>query len=303
MAGGARIMVCKILDSFNSGLTSHLIAATSYARLAGADIINLSLQNYPFSSSLQTEFNRCESNGVLLCICAGNNSQNNDGTPNYPSCYTNANIIAVGNHTRSDARYTTSSYGLTSVDLFAPGRDILSPVSSGGYSLFTGTSMSTPFVAGTAALIKALNPTWKAAQIKQCLLNTVTIRAAYSNLCVTGGRLNAAAAVTKAVKSLPANDADGDGVASLVEYGARTDASDARSRPVFTTCFTTGTFQLVLNATVRTDVVFRVEHSTNLLAWSTNGVQNLGTSNVFSQGASVTGRPVLFQRIQAVAAP
>jgi subtilisin family serine protease len=55
MLSGVRILVCKILNSSNSGLTSHVIAATTYARRLGVPVMNLSLQNYPFSSTLNAE--------------------------------------------------------------------------------------------------------------------------------------------------------------------------------------------------------------------------------------------------------
>ena len=48
MLSGARILACKILNASNRGLTSNLIAATTYARLRGVPVMNLSLQNYPF---------------------------------------------------------------------------------------------------------------------------------------------------------------------------------------------------------------------------------------------------------------
>lgn len=82
MLSGARILVCKILDSGNSGLTSNLIAATTYARQRNVPVMNLSLQNYPYSSTLNTEFTACQSAGIVLSICAGNQGLNNDTTPN-----------------------------------------------------------------------------------------------------------------------------------------------------------------------------------------------------------------------------
>lgn len=201
LIGGVQVVVCKILNANNSGFTSHLIAATSYARERGVSVMNLSLQNYPFNSTLNIEFTACQNAGILLSICAGNQGVNNDVTPNYPSSYTHDAIVAVGNHDRTDARWSgtfnPSNYGATSVDLFAPGREILSPILGTNYSYYTGTSQATPFVTALAAALKYLHPTWQAAEIKQRILSAVTTRAAYSGLCVTGGRLNAGAAVER----------------------------------------------------------------------------------------------------------
>ena len=218
MIGGVRVVVCKILNSSNSGLTSNLIAATTYARLRGVPIMNLSLQSYPYSSTLDAEFTACQNAGILLCICAGNQGVNNDTTPNYPSSYPHANIIAVGSHDRTDARWSgtsnPSNYGAGNVDLFAPGREILSPILGTSYSNYTGTSQATPFVTAVATALKYLHPAWHAPEIKNRILGTVTVLPAYSGLCVTGGRLNAAAAVARASQTISfgalANRAFGD---------------------------------------------------------------------------------------------
>lgn len=195
MVRGVRILVCKVLNASNSGTTSDLIAATAYARHRGAPIMNLSLQNYPFSALLDSEFSACESAGIVLSICAGNQGVDNDTTPNYPSSYSHSNIISVGNHDRTDRRWSgsfnPSNYGRTSVDLFAPGRDILSPILGVGYSSYTGTSQATPFVAAVCAALKYQHPSWKAPQIKQRLLAAAIRVASYRSICVTGARLNA----------------------------------------------------------------------------------------------------------------
>lgn len=206
LIGGVKVVVCKILNASNSGLTSNLIAATTYARQRGVSVMNLSLQNYPFNSTLNTEFTACQNAGILLSICAGNQGVNNDVTPNYPSSYPHAAILSVGNHDRTDARWSgtfnPSNYGGTSVDLFAPGREILSPILGTSYSYYTGTSQATPFVTALAVALKYLHPTWQAAEIKQRILSAVTTRAAYSGLCVTGGRLNAGAAVERVSQTI-----------------------------------------------------------------------------------------------------
>ena len=199
MLNGVRVLVCKILNSSNSGTTSNLIAATTYARLRGVPVMNLSLQNYPYSATLDAEFTACQNAGILLCICAGNQGVSNDATPNYPSSYPQPNIIAVGNHDRTDVRWSGSSnpsnYGLNSVDLFAPGREILGPILGTDYQLYTGTSQATPFVTAVAAALKYLNPTWKATEIKNRILSTVVTLPAYQGICSSGGRLNAYAAI------------------------------------------------------------------------------------------------------------
>ncbi len=203
---GVRILVCKILNENGSGLTSDLIAATAYARRLGVPVMNLSLQSYPYSSTLYAEFTACEADGIVLSICAGNQGGNNDITPNYPSSYPHSNIIAVGNHDSTDRRWAgslnPSNYGLRSVDLFAPGRDIYAPILGNSYGRWTGTSHATPFVSAVCAAIKYANPAWKSADIKNHVLNSVTTRSSYGGISVTGGRLNAFKAYSEALNSL-----------------------------------------------------------------------------------------------------
>lgn len=211
---GARLIAAKVLDKDKKGLTSQLIAGLAYARTNGATVMNLSLVGYTppgkntnEDSLLSQELGRCESNGIVLCISAGNKGTDNDQTPDYPSCHTNANIIAVGNHDRTGARWSgvadPSNFGAKSVDLFAPGREIISPDlarSYGDYSLWTGTSVATPHATAAAAAVKAVRPLWSAHDVKAAIMNSAIRSTELSNLCLSGGRLAASKAVDYALK-------------------------------------------------------------------------------------------------------
>lgn len=306
MISGAPILVCKVLDANNSGFTSHLIAAVTYARQRGATIMNLSLQSYPFSSALNAEFTTCQNAGVLLCICAGNQGVDNDINPNYPSSYTQTNIIAVANHDRTDARWSgsfnPSNYGVTSVDLFAPGRDIVSPVLGTAYSSYTGSSQSTPYVTAVAAALKALNPTWKAAELKAAIMASVWTRPAYAGICVSSGRLNALRAVSVAIRSQPASDKDGDGFANLFEYAAGTRLDSNTNRPVVTSRVEAGVLKIELARAVRPDALLQVETTANLTnQWSGAGVIDSSSPTLLSGGVSLGRSSSGFLRISATA--
>ena len=307
MVGGAKVLVCKILNANNAGATSSLIAATTYARLMGAPIMNMSLQNYPFSATLNTEFNACQSAGILLSICAGNQGVNNDLTPNYPSCYPHTNIIAVGNHDRADVRYSgsfnPSNYGPTNVDLFAPGREILSPVLGNSYASYTGTSQATPFVTATTAAIKYLNPGWTASQIKNSILRSVVTRPAYSGICTTGGRHNGLTSIAHAIRQLPENDADADSFSNLFEYLAGTRMDDTTHQPAVTYNLQGGYLHLKVPRVPRPDASLEVQQSTNLVRWSATGVTDFSTANLLDGGIPIAGGPLGFLRIRAVNTP
>ncbi|WP_395736944.1 S8 family peptidase [Prosthecobacter sp.] len=307
MISGVKIVVCKILNSSNSGLTSNLIAATTYARQRGVPVMNMSLQNYPFSSTLSTEFTACQTAGILLSICAGNQGVNNDTTPNYPSGYTHANIIAVGNHDRTDARWSgtsnPSNYGAVSVDLFAPGREINGPILGTSYSLYTGTSQATPYVTALATAVKYLNPSWNAPEIKNCILSSVVTVPAYNGICTTGGRLNAVTTISYAVRQLPLADADRDGFSNLIEYAAGTRMDSAAVRPQISVTSAGGYFKAGIAFTQRPDVSFEIQRSTDLSSWLTSGISSFSTSTIISGGVPADGSLGTFLRVRAVPSP
>jgi subtilisin family serine protease len=304
MIGGVRILVCKILNSQNSGLTSDLIAAVAYSRQRGVPVMNLSLQNYPLDASLNNEFNACQNAGILLSICAGNQGVNNDTTPNYPSCYPHPNIIAVGNHDRKDVRWAgnfgPSNYGVTTVDLFAPGREILAPILGSDYSYYTGTSQATPYVTAVCAAIKYANPSWTADLIKASVLASVVTRPAYSGVCTSGGRLNAANAMGHALRQLPDRDSDGDGHANLLEYlaGTRVDASG--SRPTLIREAAGGYLKLGMPRVIRPDASLELQASGDLKTWTTLGVTDFSSSGQLLGGIPLSGSGQRFLRIRGV---
>ncbi len=196
-----QIMAVKFLNANGSGTLSDAVEAIHYSVDMGATISNNSWgDNEEFSQALYDAVAYAGNAGQIFLAGAGNGNalglgQNNDQIPFYPASFDLDNIISVAATDSNDARATFSNYGTTSVDLAAPGVSILSTTPGNTYSSFSGTSMATPHVAGVAALIQGLHPDWTYRQVIDQLLGTVDPLPAWQNLTVTGGRLNAAAAV------------------------------------------------------------------------------------------------------------
>lgn len=139
--------------------------------------------------------------GILSMAATANRNWDIDVVGDVPTGFTTDYMIAVTNTTKNDVKYSNAGYGLTTIDLGAPGTTIKSLAPNNSYSYKSGTSMATPHVCGAAALIMAAadsafmleyknNPAQGALLIKNFLLNGVDQLEALEGLTVTGGRLN-----------------------------------------------------------------------------------------------------------------
>jgi cell wall-associated protease len=197
--------------------------AIRYAVDNGAQIVNMSFgKGYsPAKTSVDSAVRYAESRGVLLVHAAGNEGENNDDTPSYPTPLLAggtraANWIEVGASSWKPLAALPaefSNYGREQVDLFAPGVDILSTVPGGGLKRESGTSMAAPVVSGVAALLMAYFPELTAMQVRDILLESVRklpeleVRrpgdgsmVKFTTLSRTGGVIDAYAAVKLALQ-------------------------------------------------------------------------------------------------------
>jgi subtilisin family serine protease len=164
MNWGARIMPLKVLDSQGNGTTDASISGVYFAVNHGAKVINASWGGDSFSQAMLDALNYANAHGVVFVTAAGNETSNNDVTTTYPASYRTPNelVVAAVNETGGLADY--SNWGVSTVDLAAPGSDIYSTVPH-GFDTYSGTSMATPFVSGTVALLSGANPGLNAAQL------------------------------------------------------------------------------------------------------------------------------------------
>ncbi len=163
----------KVLDNSGNGSYAGIAEGIQWAVDNNMDIVNMSLGGSSSSTILENMCNAANQAGVLLIAAAGN-SGNSWGIGNnvgYPARY--SSVMAVAATDSNNKRGYFSSTGPT-VEISAPGVDILSTVPGNGYASNNGTSMASPHVAGVAALVKAAKPSLSNTQIRNILNNTAT---------------------------------------------------------------------------------------------------------------------------------
>lgn len=192
VAWNVRIMALKFLGP-QGGSTADAIKCVDYGVAQGARVLNNSWGGGGYSQALFNAIERARNAGVLFVAAAGNYSIDNDQNPFYPASYPNDNIISVAAINRFDTLADFSHYGLTTVDLGAPGVSIYSTTAGADadYQTFDGTSMAAPHVSGVAALILSLYPSADLAEITGRLMGGVVQIPSLSGRTVTGGRVNA----------------------------------------------------------------------------------------------------------------
>jgi len=192
----------KVLNDSGSGAYSWIAYGIGWAVQNNAKVINMSLGGSVKSSTLENAVNTAWNSGVVVVAAAGNS---NNPSKTYPAAYTN--VIAVAATDNKDNKASFSSYGAKWVDVAAPGVYIYSTWknsssaskpdpdcdSTGCYKFASGTSMSTPMVAGVAGLV------WSTGYTSPSAVRT-KIESTADKITGTGtywsaGRINAANAV------------------------------------------------------------------------------------------------------------
>jgi subtilisin family serine protease len=197
-----QIMPVRFLGPAGGGDLSDGAKAIIYAADSGARLSNNSWGSPEGGRGdvLYKAIEYAAGKNHLVIASAGNDGWNTDYSyyRNYPADYALPNIISVTASNSSDGRPSWANVGVKTVDLAAPGVNILSAVRGGGYAFGTGTSMAAAFVTGTAALMLAMRPALSYGQMKNLILKNVDPVSGFSGRSVTGGRLNVLKALNAA---------------------------------------------------------------------------------------------------------
>ncbi len=190
------IMGLKFLSAGGTGNTADAIACVEYATAQGVDIMSNSWGGGPYDAALEAAIEAAYQAGIFFVAAAGNSGTDNDSGAHYPSNYEVPNVISVMATDHTDVRvnepgWWASNYGLTSVDIAAPGLHIWSTTPGSNYSDYSGTSMATPHVAGALALLRGRFPNIGVDDGINLLMTVGNDPlASLDGLCVSGSRLN-----------------------------------------------------------------------------------------------------------------
>ncbi len=189
-----KIMALKFMDG-SGGALSDEIECIDYIidmKQRGENIkgVNGSFGSSQFSQAEYHAIRLLQDYGIIFVAAAGNEGSNNDSNPVYPASYDLPNIIAVAATDQDDTLADFSNYGIRSVDLGAPGVNILSTIPRNGYASFDGTSMATPHVTGAVGLLSVYLTSYNYIQIKETILSSVEPLPPLSSRLLSGGRLN-----------------------------------------------------------------------------------------------------------------
>jgi subtilisin family serine protease len=171
VAPKAKILPLKAFSSSGTGYLSNIIAAMYYAVQHNANVVNMSFDLSTPSPALSQAVSYANHANVVLVAAAGNQ---NTSARVYPAAL-NGYVMGVASTTDWDARSSFSNYGSADVWIAAPGEYVISTFPGGSYAAASGTSFSSPLVAGTASLLLSAKSGLNQSQAASALAHARTL--------------------------------------------------------------------------------------------------------------------------------
>lgn len=200
VAPKAKILPLKAFSSNGTGNLSNIVAALYYAVQNKANVVNMSFDlSYP-SPALSQAISHANKAGVVLVAAAGNESTS---ARVYPASISGS-VVGIASTSDWDKRSSFSNYGSADVWIAAPGENVVSTYPGGTYGSESGTSFSTPLVAGTVALMlstkEPINQSTAASALQHAVLLTPDLN---------HGRLDVYQAISAALNSSSSTSTSG----------------------------------------------------------------------------------------------
>ena len=196
VAWSVRLMPVKVVHDQGWATTATMVAGLRYALSNGARIVNISLNGPDSSQALDEAIRQAEQQGALVIASAGNDAANRDRVPSYPASVRSRAVITVASATRAGALAPSSAYGRGSVDIAAPGENVLTGELGGRCATRSGTSFAAAYVTGAAALLAAARPGASGSRLRAALLGS-SRRGRGTGRAIAGGRLDVTAALRR----------------------------------------------------------------------------------------------------------
>ncbi len=195
VAPKSKALVLKAFDADGNGEESDVAVAILYGMSMGVRIFNFSFGDYTYSNLLRDVIRFAYSQNIFISCSAGNDAS---FSLHFPSAFDE--VTSVASSDAQDLKSSFSSYG-TTVDIFAPGSQILSTTRLGkgnsqfgnDYDYVNGTSFSAPIVAGVAAHLIKRNPQLRPEEIRGILVSSTSYLSGQSGWTydLASGRINA----------------------------------------------------------------------------------------------------------------
>ena len=198
ICSNVNLVSLKISNTSDFSDLSSVKRALDYAQSNNISIVNCSFSTLGYSLNSFDEMEEIygDYKGIIVCS-SGNEGYDIDNLGNFysfPSALPYDNIISVAaideKNNLSSFSNGNSNYGKTSVDIAAPGSEIYTTASNGGYRNFSGTSIASPIVTGIVAQIKSIHPDISNSQLRTFILNNTVKVSSLTNKISTGGIVN-----------------------------------------------------------------------------------------------------------------